>query len=77
MRKMNAKIEPKISLSLASLIASSTRKLPAPAAVRSMAFLGAAPAGVERPAPNHSNRFVIDEDAMATGIAMYAAMALS
>jgi amidohydrolase len=43
----------------------------------SMAFLGAAPAGVERPAPNHSNRFVIDEDAMATGIAMYAAMALS
>jgi amidohydrolase len=43
----------------------------------SMAFLGAAPAGVERPAPNHSNRFIIDEDAMATGIAMYAAMALS
>jgi amidohydrolase len=42
----------------------------------SMAFLGAAPAGVERPAPNHSNRFIIDEDAMATGIAMYAAMAL-
>jgi hypothetical protein len=29
------------------------------------------------PAPNHSNRFVIDEDAMATGIAMYTAMALS
>jgi amidohydrolase len=43
----------------------------------SMAFLGAAPAGVERPAPNHSNHFVIDEDAMTTGIAMYAAMALS
>jgi hippurate hydrolase len=43
----------------------------------SMAFLGAAPAGVERPAPNHSNRFVIDEGAMATGIAMYTAMALS
>ncbi|HUJ67449.1 MAG TPA: M20 family metallopeptidase [Acidimicrobiales bacterium] len=43
----------------------------------SMAFLGAAPAGVARPAPNHSNRFVVDEDAMATGIAMYAAMALS
>jgi amidohydrolase len=42
----------------------------------SMAFLGAAPAGVDRPAPNHSNRFVIDEGAMATGIAMYAAMAL-
>jgi amidohydrolase len=43
----------------------------------SMAFLGAAPAGVDRPAPNHSNRFVIDEGAMATGIAMYTAMALS
>jgi hippurate hydrolase len=43
----------------------------------SMAFLGAAPPGVTRPAPNHSNRFVIDETAMATGIAMYAAMALS
>lgn len=43
----------------------------------SMAFLGGAPAGVDHPAPNHSNRFVIDEDAMATGIAMYAAMALS
>lgn len=43
----------------------------------SMAFLGAAPKGVDRPAPNHSNRFVIDEDAMASGVAMYAAMALS
>ena len=43
----------------------------------SMAFLGGSPAGVERPAPNHSNLFVIDEDAMATGIAMYAAMAMS
>lgn len=43
----------------------------------SMAFLGGAPAGVDRPAPNHSNLFVIDEKAMATGIAMYAAMALS
>jgi hippurate hydrolase len=43
----------------------------------SMAFLGAAPPSADRPAPNHSNRFVIDEDAMATGIAMYAAIALS
>ena len=43
----------------------------------SMAFLGGGPAGVDRPAPNHSNHFVIDEHAMATGIAMYAAMALS
>ena len=43
----------------------------------SMAFLGACPPGESRPAPNHSNRFVIDEPAMTTGIAMYAAMALS
>ena len=42
----------------------------------SMAFLGAAPAGVERPAPNHSNRMLIDEAAMATGMALHAAMAL-
>src|SRR4051794_39355688 len=41
MQKMNSKIDPKLSLSLASLIASSTRKLPAPAAARSMAFVGA------------------------------------
>jgi amidohydrolase len=43
----------------------------------SMAFLGGAPPGVDRPAPNHSNLFVIDEDAMAAGIAIYSAMALS
>jgi amidohydrolase len=43
----------------------------------SMAFLGAAPAGVDRPAPNHSNHFVIEESSMATGVAMYAAMALA
>jgi metal-dependent amidase/aminoacylase/carboxypeptidase family protein len=42
-----------------------------------MAFLGAAPGGVHRPAPNHSNHFIIDEAAMVTGIAMYAAIALS
>ncbi|HEX6394721.1 MAG TPA: M20 family metallopeptidase [Acidimicrobiales bacterium] len=42
-----------------------------------MAILGAWPPGVERPAPNHSNRMVIDEPAMATGIALYAAMALT
>jgi len=42
----------------------------------SMAFLGAAPEGVASPAPNHSNRMVIDEQAMATGMALYAAMAL-
>jgi amidohydrolase len=43
----------------------------------SMAFLGVAPPGVERPAPNHSNRMLIDEPAMAVGIALHAAMALS
>ena len=43
----------------------------------SMAFVGAAPAGVAKPAPNHSNRFMLDEAAMATGIALYAGMALS
>lgn len=42
----------------------------------SMAFLGVAPAGVERPAPNHSNRMMLDEPAMAVGIALHAAMAL-
>jgi hippurate hydrolase len=42
----------------------------------SMAFLGAAPAGVADPAPNHSNRMVMDESAMATGVALHAAMAL-
>jgi hippurate hydrolase len=42
-----------------------------------MAFLGASPPGVEHPAPNHSNRMLIDEGAMAAGIAMHAAMALA
>lgn len=42
----------------------------------SMAILGAGPPGVARPAPNHSNRMVIDEPAMAAGIALYAGMAL-
>jgi hippurate hydrolase len=43
----------------------------------SMAFLGARPPGIEKPAPNHSNRMIIDEPAMATGIALHAAMALT
>jgi hippurate hydrolase len=43
----------------------------------SMAFLGAAPPGVERPAPTHSNRMLLDEPAMAVGIALHAAMALN
>ena len=41
----------------------------------SMAFLGAGPPGVSAPAPNHSNRMIIDEAAMATGIALHVAMA--
>jgi amidohydrolase len=44
----------------------------------SMAFLGACPPGADpRTAPpNHSNRVVFDEAAMAAGIAMYASVAL-
>ena len=43
-----------------------------------MAFLGTRPAGVQphEVAPNHSNRMVIDESALATGTALYAAAAL-
>jgi hippurate hydrolase len=43
-----------------------------------MAFLGTRPAGVHpaEVAPNHSNRMVLDEGAMATGIATYAGVAL-
>jgi amidohydrolase len=43
-----------------------------------MAFLGTCPPGVEfhEAAPNHSNRMVIDEDAMAVGVALHAAVAL-
>jgi hippurate hydrolase len=43
-----------------------------------MAFLGTRPTGVapRDVAPNHSNRMVLDESAMAVGIATYAAVAL-
>jgi hippurate hydrolase len=43
-----------------------------------MAFLGTRPPGVapRDVAPNHSNRMVLDEGAMATGIATYSAVAL-
>lgn len=43
-----------------------------------MAFLGTRPPGLRavEAAPNHSNRMVIDEGAMATGVALYAAAAL-
>jgi hippurate hydrolase len=43
----------------------------------SMLFLGAAPSGIADPPPNHSNRMLIDESAMAAGIALHAAVALS
>jgi amidohydrolase len=44
-----------------------------------LAFLGATPPGVDprRAAPNHSNRVLFDEDAMATGIAVYTQVALA
>jgi amidohydrolase len=38
-------------------------------------FLGTSPGG-RRSAPNHSNRMVLDESAMASGIALYAGVAL-
>ena len=41
-----------------------------------MAFLGTRPEGAGLVAPNHSNRMVLDESAMAVGIATYAAVAL-
>jgi metal-dependent amidase/aminoacylase/carboxypeptidase family protein len=43
-----------------------------------MAFLGTCPPGQSwhTVAPNHSNRMVIDEDAMAVGVALYAVTAL-
>ena len=43
-----------------------------------MAFLGTRPKGVapHETAPNHSNRMVLDEDAMVPGIATYASVAL-
>jgi amidohydrolase len=40
-----------------------------------MVFLGVRPDGVRHPAPNHSNRMLLNEDAMATGIALHAAIA--
>jgi len=41
-----------------------------------MVFLGTQPPGISHAAPNHSNRMVIGEAAMASGVALYAAMAL-
>jgi hippurate hydrolase len=41
-----------------------------------MLRLGTAAPGVEHPAPNHSNRMILFEPAMAEGVAVYAALAL-
>jgi amidohydrolase len=44
-----------------------------------MAFLGTRPPGVAAPdvAPNHSNRMLLDEDAMDVGVALYSAVAVA
>jgi hippurate hydrolase len=42
-----------------------------------MVLLGARPMGEAPPAPSHSNRMLLNEDAMQTGIALHAAIALS
>jgi amidohydrolase len=43
-----------------------------------LAFLGGSPPGLDPTAapPNHSNRVIFDEDAMAAGVAVYAGLAL-
>jgi hippurate hydrolase len=41
-----------------------------------MAFLGVRPEGVKQPAPCHSNRMLLDENGMAQGAALHAAVAL-
>ncbi len=41
-----------------------------------MVFLGVRPEGVGKPAPCHSNRMMLDENAMAAGMALHAAVAL-
>ena len=41
-----------------------------------MVFLGVRPEGVDRPAPCHSNRMLLNEDGMAAGIALHAAVAM-
>ena len=41
-----------------------------------MVFLGLRPPDARDPAPCHSNRMLIDEDGMAYGVALHAAIAL-
>jgi amidohydrolase len=40
-----------------------------------MVLLGVRPEGVDRPAPNHSNRMLVNEPVLADGIALYAGLA--
>jgi len=42
----------------------------------SILFVGSRPSGVDRPAMLHTGEMILDEDAMATGIALYAALAI-
>lgn len=42
-----------------------------------MIFLGVAPPGVSQPAPNHSNRMMVDEAALHRGVALHALLALA
>ena len=42
-----------------------------------MIFLGVAPSGIERPAPNHSNKMLVDEAALHRGVALHALLALA
>jgi hypothetical protein len=41
-----------------------------------MLQLGVAPPGLENPPDNHSNRMMVEEPALANGIALYAGLAL-
>jgi hippurate hydrolase len=41
-----------------------------------MLFLGVRPEGVEQPAPCHSNRMLLNEEGMASGIAFHAGLAM-
>jgi hippurate hydrolase len=41
-----------------------------------MVFLGVRPEGADRPAPIHSNRMVLNEEGLASGVALHAAIAL-
>ena len=77
-----------LAVAEATLGAGATLKMPTPimgaedfsyvldAVPGAMVFLGTHPGGAKHVAPNHSNRMVIDEGAMASGVALYAAMAL-